>query len=512
MRHPTLWRRALALLALSLVLVLPGSAQDMLSQFEQKVTEFTLDNGLTFIVVERHEAPVVSFFTYADVGGVDEVKGITGIAHMFEHMAFKGTSKIGTTDYKAEKRALMKVEKAYHAYDRERRKPGGSDTGKLEELENALLDAQEKARQYVVKNEFGEIIDRAGGVGLNAFTSADETGYMFSLPANKLELWAYLESERFLAPVFREFYQERDVVQEERRMRAESRPIGRLLEQFTATAFQAHPYGQPVVGHMSDLQSFTRQDAQEFYKRYYAPSNMTLAVVGDVRAKQTMPMLERYFGRLPARPAPPPLRTEEPEQIAEKMITLPDPSQPVYMEGYHRPSARHADDAVYDAIADVLSTGRTSRLHRSLVRDKKIAAFAGAFNGYPGTKYPHLMLFFAMTTPGHSNEEIQEAIRAQIERLKNEPVGDEELLMVKTRAKAGLIRGLSSNGGIARQLATYQAQLGDWRELFRSVERIEQVTPEDIMRVARTTFVPTNRTVGMIVNNEEANASGAEGE
>jgi predicted Zn-dependent peptidase len=238
---------------------------------------------------------------------------------------------------------------------------------------------------------------------------------------------------------------------------------------------------------------------------------MTVAVVGDVRADETMPMLERYFGRLPVRPAPPPLRTQEPEQIAEKVITLPDPSQPIYMEGYHRPSVHHADDAVYDAIADVLSTGRTSRLHRSLVRDKKIAAFAGAFNGYPGTKYPHLMLFFAVTTPGHSNAEIQRAIRAEIERLKSEPVGEEELRMVQTRAKAGLIRGLSSNGGIARQLAMYQAQLGDWRELFRSVERIEKVTPEDIMRVAQATFVLTNRTVAMIVNEEE-NASGAEDE
>jgi len=254
------------------------------------------------------------------------------------------------------------------------------------------------------------------------------------------------------------------------------------------------------VGHMSDLQSFTRQDAQKFYETYYGPSNLTVAVVGDVRAEQILPMLERYFGRLPARPAPAPLRTREPEQIAEKTIVLPDSSQPVYMEGYHRPAARHPDDAVYDAIADVLSTGRTSRLHRSLVRDKQIAAFAGAFNGYPGTKYPHLMLFFAMTTPGHSNEEIQQAIRTEIELLKNEPVGSEELQMVKTRAKAGLIRGLASNGGIASQLATYQAQRGDWRELFRSVERIEKVTPEDIMRVARATFVPTNRTVAMIVN------------
>ncbi len=488
----------------------PALALD-LEQFEKNLTMTTLDNGLTLLVYERPTAPVVSFYTFVDVGAAQEVPGITGLAHMFEHMAFKGTAIVGTTDFEAEQEAMEAEDRAYAAYAAERQRAGGPRPDKLEERKQAFEEARDAAAGLVARDEFSEIFDRAGGVGMNAGTSADMTAYMMSLPANKLELWAYLESERFLAPVFREFYQERDVVQEERRMRAESRPIGRLLEQFTAAAFQAHPYGQPVVGHMSDLQSFTRQDAQEFYRTYYTPSNMTVAVVGDVRADETMPMLERYFGRLPVRPAPPPLRTEEPEQIAEKVITLPDPSQPIYMEGYHRPSVHHADDAVYDAIADVLSTGRTSRLHRSLVRDKKIAAFAGAFNGYPGTKYPHLMLFFAVTTPGHSNAEIQGAIRAEIERLKSEPVGEEELRMIQTRAKAGLIRGLSSNGGIARQLAMYQAQLGDWRELFRSVERIEKVTPEDIMRVAQATFVLTNRTVAMIVNEEE-NASGAEGE
>jgi len=477
----------------------PAEAFD-LEQFEKNLTVTTLDNGLTLLVYERPTAPVVSFYTYVDVGAAQEVPGITGLAHMFEHMAFKGTATIGTKDFEAEQKAMEREDRAYAAYAAERGRTGGPRADKLEELKQAFEELRDAAAELVARDEFSEIIDRAGGVGMNAGTGADLTVYMMALPANKVELWAYLESERFLGPVFREFYQERDVVQEERRMRTESRPIGRLLEQFTATAFQAHPYGQPVVGHMSDLQSFTRQDAQKFYETYYGPSNLTVAVVGDVRAEQILPMLERYFGRLPARPAPAPLRTREPEQIAEKTIVLPDSSQPVYMEGYHRPAARHPDDAVYDAIADVLSTGRTSRLHRSLVRDKQIAAFAGAFNGYPGTKYPHLMLFFAMTTPGHSNEEIQQAIRTEIELLKNEPVGSEELQMVKTRAKAGLIRGLASNGGIASQLATYQAQRGDWRELFRSVERIEKVTPEDIMRVARATFVPTNRTVAMIVN------------
>ena len=261
MRHPTLWRRGLALLALSLVLVLPGSAQDMLSQFEQKVTEFTLDNGLTFLVVERHEAPVVSFFTYADVGGVDEVKGITGIAHMFEHMAFKGTTTIGSKDLDKEMEAMHHVDEAYAVLKAEKRKRAMADPDRLAELEEAFEASKKEAQEWTENGEFEKVIERAGGTGLNATTSSDATRYFYNLPANKIELWFSLESDRFINPVLREFYVERDVVMEERRMRTESNPVGRLFEEFLSTAYKAHPYGEPVVGHMSDLQSFTRAEA-----------------------------------------------------------------------------------------------------------------------------------------------------------------------------------------------------------------------------------------------------------
>jgi predicted Zn-dependent peptidase len=353
-------------------------------------------------------------------------------------------------------------------------------------------------------NEFGEIIDREGAVGLNASTGADRTDYYYSLPANKIELWAHLESERFLDPVLREFYKERDVVMEERRLRVESQPIGRMLEQFVSAAFIAHPYHSLGIGYMSDLQSFSREDAQEFYDTYYTPANMTISIVGAVETEEILAILEKYFGRLPRGERTPPLRTVEPEQKAERIVRIPDPSQPVYAEGYHRPAVTHPDNDAYDALADVLSTGRTSRLYRSLVRDRKIAAQAGAFNGFPGQKYPNLMLFFAIPSPGHTNEESQAAIREEIERVKNEPITDEELEKVKTRAKAGLIRGLSSNMGIARQLGFYQGIFGDWRELFRRVERIEALTKEDIQRVAQETLISTNRTVAMLYTETES--------
>ncbi len=502
--HRHLWR-LLAALVLMVAAVLPAAAQDMAS-FEKNLTVHKLQNGLTVMVYRRPVAPVFSFFTCVDVGAAQEVPGITGLAHMFEHMAFKGTSVIGTKDFAAEKSAIARVDVAYHAYDAERLKPGGADTAKLDALKKALKESQEAADQYIEKNEFSRIVDRAGGVGMNASTSSDQTMYYYSLPANKLELWAYLESSRFLDPVFREFYKERDVVMEERRLRTESTPNGRLFEQFAATAFIAHPYKQPVVGYMSDLQSFTREDAEAFYRKYYVPSNMTVAIVGDVKSEDVIPLVETYFGRIPAGAKPEPLRTIEPSQTAEKSVVLSDPSQPVYVEGYHRPDSLSADDPIYDVIADVLSTGRTSRLYRDLVRDKKIAATAGVMNGFPGSKYPTLIGVLAIPTPGHTNAEVQAALRDQLERLKSEPITDDELKMVKTRSKASLIRGLGSNSGLARQLAVVQARKGDWREMFRHIDRLDKVTKEDVMRVAKSTFVAENRTVGMIENSDAAKA------
>jgi predicted Zn-dependent peptidase len=490
---------ALALIALEGV----AEAQD-LAAFEKKVSSRVLANGLTVLVCERPEAPVFSFFIHVATGSDREVPGITGLAHMFEHMAFKGTDTIGTTDYAAEKVALEEVEQAYAAYDRERRRSAGRDPQKVAELEKAWRDAIAAADVYVVKNAFGEIVDREGGVGLNAFTSSDETGYFYSFPANRLELWAYLESERFLKPVMREFYKERDVVFEERRMRTESQPTGRLIEQFLAAAFTAHPYGQPVVGWPSDLTTFSATDAQRFYATYYVPANMVLAVVGAVKAPEAFAVIETYFGRLPAGPRPEPLRTVEPPQRAERTVILRETAQPFYVEGYHKPGFDHPDDAVYEVIGDVLTSGRTSRLYRALVRDKKIAAAAAGIKGLPGERYPNLFVFFGVPVPGHTPDEIRDAIREEIERLKNEDLGAEELRMVKTRAKANLIRRLASNQGLANQLGTYQAYHGDWRQLFRDVERIEQVTAADVRRVARTTFLPENRTVGLIESTQMA--------
>ena len=489
-RH-TVARAALALL----VLGLPVAAQDLKS-FEERTTVHKLANGWTFILVERPTAPVFAFCTLADVGAAQEVPGITGLAHMFEHMAFKGGPKIGSKDWPAEEKALQAVEAAYSAYQAERLSPR-PDPQKVEKLLAELRARQQEAGQYVDDDGiYDNVLAREGGTGINATTNVDETRYFYALPSNKLELFAFLESERFLHPVFREFYQERDVVQEERRM-GENSPFGRLLDQFQAAAFEAHPYKQPVVGYMSDLQSFTATDARRFFDTYYAPSNLITAIVGDVEPAAVIPVLEKYFGRIPARPGPQPLRTVEPRQDAEKTVTLEHSAQPIYLEGYHKPANNHPDQAIYDAIDDIFSRGRTSRLYRTLVRDKKLAIEAGSFSGYPGTKYPNLWAIFAMPSFGVTNEQVQEVIHAEIARLQNEDVTDEELARFKTRKKADLLRGMRDNMTLANLLVGQQRLHGDWRELFRYLERIDKVTKADIRRVANETFTKNNRTVAM---------------
>jgi predicted Zn-dependent peptidase len=490
-------RRVLSMATLLVAVCTSAFAQDLAS-FEKRTHVRKLDNGLTVILLERHDAPVFSYATVINTGSAQEVPGITGLAHMFEHMAFKGSDRIGSKNWDVERAALAKVETTYAAYDRARRAETNRDEARVKQLEQAWKDAMAEADKHMTNDEFSMVVDRAGGVGMNAFTASDITAYFFSMPSNRFELWAYMESERFRQPVFRQFYKERDVVNEERRMRTESSPFGRLIEEFTATAFTAHPYGFSGVGWPSDLATFSATDAAEFAKKYYVASNMVVSIVGDVNPAEAWPVIEKYFGRLPKAPAPEPLRTVEPPQRAERVVTIRETAQPIYVEGYHRPSGTHPDDATYEVIAMLMSSGRTSRLYKSLVRDQKIAAQASGFNDYPGEKYANLFTLYGLTTPGHTPDELAAGIRAEIERLKAEDVDAAELQSVKTRVKANLLRQLASNEGLALNLASYQTLHGDWRKLFREVEEIDKVTAADVKRVANATFTAENRTVAKL--------------
>ena len=464
-----------------------------------RVTEFQLDNGMKFIVMERHQAPVVSFVTYADVGGVDEPDGQTGVAHFLEHLAFKGTTRIGTIDYQQEKPLLEQLDQLSEQIKTAQR--NGQQT-EVEKLKAEFARVEAEAVKLVKQNEFGRIVEQAGGVGLNANTSTDATRYLYNFPANKLELWMSLESERFLEPVFREFYKEQQVILEERRLRTDNSPIGQMIEAFVDTAFKVHPYRRPVIGYNQDIQGLTRENVQDFFESHYPPGNLTIAIVGDVKPQEVRRLAQIYFGRFKARPPVAESIPTEPPQTETRQVTLRLKSQPWYLEGYHRPALNHPDHEVYEMITSILSDGRTARLYRSLIEEKQVALVAQGFSGFPGNKYPNLLLFYAQTAPGHTVEEAAKALRAEIERLKTEPVSQEELDRVKTQARAGLLRSLASNMGMAQSLLEYEVKTGDWRNLFAAIDRIAAVTPADIQRVAQSTFRPENRTVGRILPKE----------
>ena len=471
------------------------SVAELQKSFEKKVTEFTLDNGLHFIVVERHDAPVVSFHTYVNVGSVDDPGGQTGLAHMFEHMAFKGTRTIGTKNYPAEKAAMDAVEQVYDRLDAERNKGPHADPKKVAAISTELAAAMEKADSYVEPNEYDRVVETNGGQDMNASTAEDSTDYFYSFPSNRIELWFLLESSRFLDPVFREFYKERDVVREERRMRVESSSQGKLIEALAATAYAAHPYRNMPGGWASDIDHFRRPDAERFYKQYYVPANITLGIAGDVNPAEARRLAEKYFGRLVARPLPSQYRTEEPIQEGEKIVSVSSPAQPFVIIAYKRPDEHSPDDAALSVLDAILSDGRTGIIYKDMVRDKQIALGAGSDAEFPGGKYPALFLFYVAPSSGHTSEENEKELDRIIQQVKTTKVDDETLQRVKTKLRAALIRKLDSNAGLASELCSYYVAYGDWRRLFTELDDYNKVTAADVERVANTYLVKEHRTV-----------------
>ncbi len=478
-----------------------------LQEFAKRVTEFTLPNGMHFIVLERHQAPVVSFHTYVNAGSVDDPKGRTGLAHMFEHMAFKGTETIGSANWPAEKAALDNIERVYDQLDAERAKLAKADPDKLKALDAQLHEAIEKADSYVVPNLYPRIIEENGGVGMNASTGEDSTDYFYNFPANRIELWFYLESARFYHPVYREFYKERDVVREERRMRTESDPQGKLMEQMLATSIAAHPYRNMPGGWASDIENLRVKDAEKFFAQYYVPGNITMAVVGDVDPARVKALANEYFARLPKRPLPDPIMTTEPDQEGPKSTAVASPAEPMEFIAYHRPSQYDKDDPVFDVLSGLLSSGRTSIMYRDMVRDKKLALEAGAESQFPGGKYPALFFFYLVPGLGHTVAENEKELDTIIANLKKEKVDEAALARVKTRTRATLIRQLDDNAGLAQLLATYYGNYGDWKKLFTDLDEVDKVTADDVQRVVRTWFTTDNRTVALTFQPEPEGAA-----
>jgi predicted Zn-dependent peptidase len=464
---------------------------------EEKVVEYTMKNGLKLLMVERHTSPTVSAWIRFKVGSVDERSDERGIAHMLEHMLFKGTTTLGTTDYAAEKPVLDKIEDVAQTLTAEKARRGKADAGKIAGLEKQLAALEADASKYVIKDEFFELYSKNGGTGYNAFTSRDGTTYLINLPANKLELWAAIESDRLQHAVLREFYPERSVVMEERRRSYEADPENKLWETFLASSFLAHPYGQPTIGWKSDIENLTRSKAERFFHSYYAPNNAIVAIVGDIDTKKTIALVERYFGAIKPGKELPPVTADEPVQVGERRIELIAEAEPTIMMGYHKPAVGTPDDYVFDVISMIMSNGRTSRFYKKLVIEKQIASDIGAFDA-PGNRYPNLFVVSANPRAPHSIKEVEDAIQAELDLLKTTPVAERDLQRVLNKIEFEEARRMGTNGGLARNLTEFEATAGSWRYMTEHRGKIALVTPADIMRVANTYFTRENRTVGFI--------------
>ncbi|PID56643.1 peptidase M16 [candidate division KSB3 bacterium] len=484
-------------LGLSALLLAPVAVAAQ--SLEGKVIEHRLKNGLTLLMYERHQAPIVSCRTFVNVGSANDRLGETGIAHMTEHIAFKGSKTIGTTDYVQEKVHLDRLHELWRAFNHEREKGRNADAERLAQLQEEIRETQKKADAFVVSEAYSKILEEHGGIGLNASTSRDSTQYFVDLPANRLELWMLLEADRLMNIVPREFYKERDVVMEERRMRTDASPIGTLIEQFLGTAFIAHPYGLPAIGWASDIEGLTVEELEAFYRRYYSPSNMTVALVGSIQPDAVILMAEKYFGQIPSGPPAPRIHTVEPPQVGERRVKVEWDSNPYILLGYHRPDVRHEDDPVFDVISFLLSTGRTSQLYKHLVEEQQLAAYVSTSANFAGQKYPNLFFFVGVPLAPHTLEELEEALYEEIELLKRRPVDERELQKVINNMEAEFIDSLSSNSGLAEQLVFAQGIMGDWRAIEEQMERMKTITAADVMRVANKYFTERNRTVAWLV-------------
>ncbi|SEA14284.1 Predicted Zn-dependent peptidase [Desulfuromusa kysingii] len=465
-----------------------------------KVQEYKLDNGATVLLVERHASPTVAAYISFRVGGVNETSQERGVAHLLEHMLFKGTKTLGTKNYAVEKKLLQQIKTIGKEIDALKFR-ADTDPQRLQQLQESLAQVQAEHRKLVVKNEFSRIYGENGGVGYNAYTSKDATTYLINLPANKLELWAAIESDRLQNAVFREFYTERDVVHEERRRSYESSPDGMMYETLLATAYKVHPYRNPIIGWNSDIDSLDPDQIREFFDKYYTPVNMVITLVGDFESEATLEMVKRYFGKLKPGVPVPPVVDREPEQNGERRVTINFDAEPQLMIAYHKPTMPHRDDYAFDLLMQVLSEGRTSRFYQSLVVDKQLVTDVNVF-GAPGSRYDNLMVVSLTPRNGRSSAEVEAAVYAELERFRSELLSPGELEVARNQILTSILRSLKGNSGLARMLSSYQT-LGDWHYLVEYEDQLNSITPEDIMAVAKRYLQADNRTVVTLMREEQ---------
>lgn len=510
-------RPYLRLLSVALLFMLAGVAAAQ----KVPVQEVVLDNGMRLLLVPRKGDPNVAAGWVARVGSVNERPGITGLSHLFEHMMFKGTHAIGTKDIAQNLQLIKEMDEVRAELRKEQQAlilkarlgeiTDAKDPKYRSERHKQLLskfdELTKREKDLMVKDEFDRVYTTAGGSGMNAGTSNDFTVYFINVPANKLELWFWMESDRLKNPVFREFYSERDVVHEERRLRTDSTPTGKFDEQYESMFWQSSPYGWPVVGWPSDLEGITREEALDYFAVNYAPNNLTACLVGDIDPARATELAKKYFGRLPRGPRPPePVRTSEMPQLAEKRMVAYAETNPEVRVRYHTVAEGHPDAFALDILGSVLS-GRTGRLYKALVLQQGVANNAFGFGN--ARKYEGYFQVSGVAKPGKTPEEVEQALYKEIERIQKELVDAQELQKVKNQYAAGVFRGIQSNFGLMVQLLLRDNNRG-WDTINTDPARHQAVTPEDIRRVANTYFKPENRTIAIYHTKKKEGGAAAE--
>ena len=482
--------------ALAAVFLISGISYGF--DLEKKVVKAKLKNGLTVLMLERHLSPTVSLYIRHRIGAVDEQKGESGAAHLLEHMMFKGTTTIGTKNYSAEKKILDAIEKTGSDLDKEKRKGQKADPKIIEGLTAQLKTLQDQNKKYIIPNELDRLYTENGGLDMNASTGQDITSYLVSLPANKIELWARIEVDRLLNPVFREFYTERDVIMEERRQRLETDPDGKLYEQFSSAAYKVHPYGRPVIGWTQDMMNLSPDAVKKIFAEYRAPESIVITVVGDINPSKTLKLIEKYFGRIPVNNKKKNVIPVEPPQTEERKVEVIFDANPMMIIGYHKPTTPAYDDYVFDVLETILTTGRTSRLYNLLVTEMGIAESVSTVNGIPATRYPNLFTIFAKPRYPHTNKELEDVILREIENIKTQPVTEMELAKAKNQLRMNYIKSLDSNGELAAMLSYYEVLLGDYRYISNYLNFTDKVSAEDIQKAAKLYLNKENRTIAVL--------------
>ncbi|MFQ5766401.1 MAG: M16 family metallopeptidase [Acidobacteriota bacterium] len=496
-----------ALLLAVMLLTLQTAAMAASTGPQVAVDTFKLENGMTFLLVRKPEMSTVSAAWVAHVGSSNERPGITGISHLFEHMMFKGTRTVGTTDIDRDLQIIQEQEtlqdqiRRILVTQRRRARLGEIDDpfdpdvrpDDLIDLEHRFEKLVEEQRSIMKKDEFDKIYTEAGGSGMNAFTTQDMTGYFITVPANKTELWFWMESDRLLHPVFREFYSERDVVYEERRLRTESSPTGEFDELFEAMFWESHPYSWPVVGWPSDLEVITKRQADDYFRLYYSPGNITAILVGNLDPQEVRTLARRYFGRGEASERPiPDVVTLEMPQRAEKRMNAQCDCQDQIRIAYHTVAFRHRDSYALDVLAGLLN-GRTGRLYKSMVLGDQIASSASA--SQDSRKWGGMFEFQAEAKGQSTPDQLEKAWFAQLKKIVDEPIPAKEMEKVKNGISADAYRRLQNPFFLMLQLMFYDGN-GDWRYINYNSQRTLSVTADDVKRVARTYLTRERRAVG----------------